>query len=554
MPDLTAMRRGSVRGSTVALAALVAILAGSGAGSSAAVEVPPAGGGFYIQTSGPNAGPGIGDWYSSNAAGAGNGYSYLVVTVPCGWPSGTPIYVDLFSPEMNAQGALTSRDEPRGVGSDPTEFELYGPGATVGPGYNLPAPGTGIVETTYSPEPVLPEKWVRFATLNPVTCGRYVVRSAVIGAGDDDNGWHIRVGTDNDNDPTNAPPANSDNPDGLPGTNDEIVIGQVQISYQQSTGGVACLTLFEFVSAGQASATFNNYDMDGNTRVRYYAPSDTFDATGLSGGTVGTLSNNAAWNGGVGLARGGDTIANPEGGWWRIVSCLSAVNQFIQEAQNGVGAYYAEPPTPAMTLAKDDGVAVAPAGGDLTYTVTATNTSSGAGAGAALAVVITDTIPTNSTFQACAIVAPATGMCSESLGVVTATLNNWINAGASAAVQITVTVDPNASGTITNDASVAFQDALGNAFPAMTASDVDTAGPPVPTATPIPTSSPTSTPVPVTTATPIPSVPDAALPPNRGTREAVTVIVALLGMLIGGLLVLASSATRRKRGPGRRVP
>jgi len=146
------MRRGPIRGSAVVLAGLVAaVLAGSGAGRSAAVEVPPAGGGFYIQTSGPNAGAGIGDWYSSNAAGAGNGYSYLLITVPCGWPSATPLYVDLFSPEINAQGALTSRDEPRGAGSDPTEFELYGPGAVVGPGYNLPAPGTGIAATTFSP-------------------------------------------------------------------------------------------------------------------------------------------------------------------------------------------------------------------------------------------------------------------------------------------------------------------------------------------------------------------------------------------------------------------
>ena len=542
MHALMAMRRRLARGSTVAVAAVVAAaLLGSIAGSSAAVEIPPVGGGFYIQTTGPNAGPGIGDWYSSNAAGAGNGYDYLLITVPCGWPSATPLYFDLFSPEINAN-ALPGRDEPRGVGDDTTEFELYGPGATVGPGYNLPAPGTGIVRTTYPPELVQPEAWVRFATLNPVTCGTYVVRSAVIGAGDDDNGGRIRVGTDNDNDPTNAPPANSDNPDGLNGTNDEILIGQLQTSYQQSTGGVACLTLFEYVSPGQASATFNNYDMDGNTRVRYYAPSDIFDPTGLTGGTAGTLSNNAAWNGGVGLARGGDTIANPEVGWWRIVSCLSAVNQFIQEAQNGVDAYYAEPPTPAMSLAKDDGIAVAPAGGNLTYTVTATNSSSGAGAGAALAVVITDTIPTNSTYVSCAIVAPATGTCSQSAGVVTATLNNWINAGASAAVQITVTVDPAATGTITNDASVTFADGLGNPFPAVLASDVDTAGPPLPTPTP----TPTPTPSPTATA----SVPNAAMP-ARHDDQAATEVAAAVGMLAVGLLGLASLGTRRRRASRR---
>ncbi|MEO8251928.1 MAG: hypothetical protein ABI578_05565 [Chloroflexota bacterium] len=525
------------------------LLAGSGAGISAGVDIPPAGG-FYIQTSGPNAPVTIGDWYSSNLPGAGNGYHYISVNVPCGWPSGTPLMFDLFSPEMNANGAVANSDEPRGVGPDTTQFELYGPGATVGPGYDHPLPGTGIAVANYSPEPLLPESWVRFVTLNPpVACGSYLVRSAVTGAADDDNGWRIRVGTDNDSDPTNAPPANSDNPDGIPGTNDEIVIGEVQVSYQQSTGGVACLTLFEYVPAGQPSVTFHNFDMDGNTRVRYYAPSDAFDATGLTGGTVGTLSNNGVWNSGT-LARVGDTIANPEGGWWRIVSCLSAGNQFIQEGQNGVRAFYSQPPTPVMTLTKDDGTLVAPAGGDLTYTVTASNTSSGATAGAALAVVITDTIPTNSTFQSCAIVAPATGTCSEALGVVTATLNGWIDAGSSAAAQITVTVDGNASGTITNDASVAFQDALGNSFPPVTANDVDTAGPPLPTPTPSPTPtvSPTPTPLPTPTVAATSSVPDTGLDPTHPGELATALIFAALGILLVGLLGLASLAERLQRG------
>jgi uncharacterized repeat protein (TIGR01451 family) len=542
-----AMRRRPAHGSTVAVTGLVAAaLLASVAGSSVAVEIPPVGGGFYIQTTGPNAGPGIGDWYSSNAVGAGNGYDYLLITVPCGWPSATPLYFDLFSPEMNAN-ALPGRDEPRGIGSDDTQFELYGPGASIGPGYDhpLPAGPLSIMATTYAPEPTLPEAWVRFATLNSVTCGTYVVRSAVIGVGDDDNGWRIRVGTDNDTNPNNLPPVDYDNPDSVLGTNDEILIGQLQTSYQQSTGGVACLTLFEYVSPGQPSATFNNYDMDGNTRVRYYAPSDTFDPTGLTGGTAGTLSNNAGWNGGVGLARGGDTIANPETGWWRIVSCLTAVNQFIQEAQNGVDAYYAEPPTPAMSLVKDDGLTVAPAGGNLTYTVTATNTSSGADAGAALAVVITDTIPTNSSYVSCAIVAPATGTCTQTLGVVTATLAGWINAGASAAVQITVTVDPGATGTITNGASVTFKDALGNPFPAVTASDVDTAGPPLPTATP----TPTPTPSPTATA----SVPDAGMPASRGDQGAMAVAAAVVGLLIVGLVGLATVAERRQRRAYRRI-
>ena len=177
-------------------------------------------------------------------------------------------------------GALNLGDEPRGA-YDNTQFELYGPGVAAGPGTASPAPGTGIAGTqiTFPPgAPAVPEAWVRYWTLSPVTCGTYLLRTAV--SNDDDNGWRLRVGLDNDADPTNAPPANSDNPDGIPGTNDELIVGQTQISYQQDTGGVACLTLHEYVSPGLASVTMHNFDMDGNTRVRYYGPSDTYDPTG----------------------------------------------------------------------------------------------------------------------------------------------------------------------------------------------------------------------------------------------------------------------------------
>jgi hypothetical protein len=76
--------------------------------------------------------------------------------------------------------------------------------------------------------------------------------------------------------------------------------------------------------------------------------------------------------------------------------------------------------------------------------------------------------------------APATGSCGASLGVVTASLNGWINAGAGAQVAVTVTVDPAASGSLTDIATVAYADGLGHAFPVVTASDVDVVLPPLP--------------------------------------------------------------------------
>jgi len=105
------------------------------------------------------------------------------------------------------------------------------------------------------------EAWIRYATLAaPVACGSYVVRSQVLaadpmnpaGTGDDQNGWRIRVGTDNDGAPSNAPPAN---PDGATGTNDEIVLGAVQVRVEQDSGAVQCQRFYEYTTPSQASVT-----------------------------------------------------------------------------------------------------------------------------------------------------------------------------------------------------------------------------------------------------------------------------------------------------------
>jgi hypothetical protein len=99
-------------------------------------------------------------------------------------------------------------------------------------------------------------------------------------------------------------------------------------------------------------------------------------------------------------------------------------------------------------------------------------------------VVVTDALPAEATFVGCTIVAPATGSCSASAGVVTATLNGWINAGATAEVQVTVTVNGTASGTLSDVAGATYRDGLGNPFPGVTASDVNTVMPLPPTPPP----------------------------------------------------------------------
>lgn len=440
-------------------------------GLNAAEVAPP--GGFPLQTNGPDAAIGLGDWYTSDDAGAGGGYHYLTITVPCGWPSGTDIHVDLFSPEMN-ESALGARDEIGGATLDDTEFELYGPGTSVGPGFDMPAPGTGFVTATYSPVPSpTPESWVRFHTLTaPVACGGYVLRSEV--KVDDQNGWRLRVGSDDDSDPNNAPPANSDNPDGLVGTNDEIIIGLDQVTFQQDTGSEGCQVFYQYVPPGQSSTTFHNFDMDLSGRVRYYAPSDTLDPFAMTGGVAGTVSPDAGWNPSSGLTRDGDVVSTTESGWWRIVTCISSHNQIIQEGETAVATFYSQPPTPDVTVTKSDSVSSVAPGNQTTYVITATNSDAGASPGAANEVGFTDTVPTNTSFVDCGFVGPATGSCSESGGIVTYDLSGWIDAGDSALVTMTVRVNDSATGTVTNDVEVSYEDALGNPFPAVSATDVDT--------------------------------------------------------------------------------
>lgn len=461
------------------LPALVVLAMAGAAGlakapAAAAAEVPPAGQAFAIQTNGPNAALGLGDWYTSTATGAGSGYHYIEFSVGCAWPSSLPINVDLFSAPMNTDaGVIAAHEEPNGS-LDNTEFELYGPGASIGPGFDKPAPGAGISGTrvTFAPEPAgVAESWARYATLAaPVVCGRYVLRAAT--SNDDQNGWRVRVGSDNDNDPANAPPATTDNPDGVAGTGDELIVGVDQVSYQQDSGANACLDLFEFVPAGQASVTFHNFDYDGAS-----IPGATVTYTSPSGvATAGTISNpSATWNGSNTVARGGDVLANPEAGWWKLQSCIPSHNQFIQEGQLGVPAYFAQPPTPRLTIAKGDGATQVAPGQTLTYDVTVTNASNvDAVPGAATSVAISDALPANAAFVSCAWVAPATGSCGlGSPGTASGALTGVLPAGGVAHLQVVVTVDAAATGTVVNAATASYDDAFGQVFPTVTAMDTD---------------------------------------------------------------------------------
>ncbi|OAN46067.1 hypothetical protein A6A03_02070 [Chloroflexus islandicus] len=446
-----------------------------------AVELPPAGSPFYIQTSSSTRTLSIGDWYTNPAGG--NGYHYFTLHVPCNWNPNIPVHIDLFHPDLNSTAGGGVTDEFGGTinASYTTTFEVYAVGTPLNPP-TQPAPGAAgsLIQQTYNPNTIGPQ-WTRLYTIAaPVTCGAYILRTQT--GGNADNSWRVRFGTDDDNNPATPPPANYDNPDGIEGTGDELLIGLASTSYQHDSTTVQCLTLYQYITPGQASVTFNNFDMDGQTRIRYYAPSAAYDPNALTGGIVGTLSANAVWNNGTAMVRGGDTITNPEPGWWRIVTCINRNNQFIQEGQASLLSFIELPPEPDMTIAKNDGVSVTAPGQTLTYQIQFSNQSNltrvppNARPGAAFNVVITDAIPAQTSFVGCSMNG-LNGSCSESGGVVTFTLTDPVIAGASGTVLVTVQVNAGAAGSITNTATLNYRDQLGNQYPPVSASDTNTIPP-----------------------------------------------------------------------------
>ncbi len=438
--------------SCLALSALV-----GWAVSARAVEIPPPGDPFFIQTNSSDAAIGLGDWYTSSANGVGGGFHYVGIYVPCSWPASEDLHIDIFSPEMNTNNLPL--DEPNGSGRGTTTFELYDAGtAVVSPA--TPAPGAaGSISSLDFPVLSTPEQWVRAFTLPaPVQCGEYVLRSE--SRQDDQNSWRLRVGLDNDADPNNPFPANWDDPDLVPGSDDELLVGLYQYSFQQDTGGVQCNTLYEFVPEGEPSIMFNNFDMDGNTRVTYYPPLSPVDPNGLIGGIAGTVSGGTTWNNnGTQTTRDGDIIDNPDAGWWAIVSCLSSNNQLAQDGQEDVPQFNQIPPIPVIELIKDDQVVAAAPGDPLTYSISFENISDDdLKPGAARNLVLTDTLPADLNYVSCQIDAPYTGTCSETGGVVTFNIDQTVLAGESGSVQLSVTIDPLASFPFTNTVRADYTD------------------------------------------------------------------------------------------------
>lgn len=448
-----------LQASSLALLTLLAASAG-------AVDMPPFGSPFYMQTSGPTAGIGIGDYYTSTTGG--NGYHYYTITVPCTWPAATPVMIDIFSPELH--GGAGTLDEIRNGGGGTstliadagnTIFDLYTVGTVIGgsPPNSTPVGAGGRLATaTYAPTAAA-EAWVRFYTIPaPVACGQYVLRAETPGGAslstNDDNGWRLRVFADTNGVPTDNSPTPT-------GSDTGILVGQQYGTFQQNSGAVACLSFYEYETPG--SITMHNFDMDGNTSVTYVPPDG-------SASTAGTLSNNGVWNNSASATRVGDTLVVTAAtqGWWRTDVCLTDTNQFIWEGATALPQYTSLPLD--LTIDKDDGVTTAQPGGYLVYTITATNPSLTAGSN----VVIRDTIPANTTYDSCSVNAPLTGTCSFAAGVITYTITGSVAASVSGTVTAAVLVnDPAAGTTVTNSVTLDYTDSNGLIYPREFDSDID---------------------------------------------------------------------------------
>ena len=451
------------------VAIVVAVGVVSEADPAVAVDLPPVGSPLFLQTSGPNAGIGIGDWYSSPPPGGATDHVFEL-EVPQLWPAGTPLTVALFDPELQVPNPVspTAIDEIRGSGPDNATFTLEAPGGAI------------LASVTYAPNGGTNGNWTELLTFDPDIhgTGTYLLRATV--SNNDDNSWRLAFDHDPDCSVTGTPgtcaPASLsdgdeiDNPDASPGTGDELTIGIQRASYQHGGSGQSCKTFYFFVAPGTTSITLHNFDMDGNGSVNYHSPSGSSYA--------GSVSGNARWNNSSNATRVGDTLAvgTPDEGWWSADVCISSGNQYIFEGVEGESVFLdLVPAVPRMTLTKSDGLTSVDPGETVTYVLTYANTSDATpNPGLATGATISDTVPANTTYQSCSVDGPATGTCAENAGVVTFTLDNPVLPGTSGTVRLTVDVNGGASGSVANSAALTYGDPLGNSYPPKLATDVDT--------------------------------------------------------------------------------
>ncbi|NJN15506.1 MAG: hypothetical protein HC822_04030 [Oscillochloris sp.] len=381
-----------------------------------------------LQTAGPN-------WnaFGWNYYAPGGGYTYLRIDVPCVAGSGT-VRFDLLNPAIDSSAP---RDFVLG-GADPTTFELYRMPANWNYTNGLPDPGdpTSVAVQNFAPGNVA--SFSLYNTSLPGGCGVYLLRAET--ADNDTNGWGLQVGYE-------VGAILSGDLDGIAGSGDEITTGVQQATVRLAAASpmaATCETIYEYVRPGLSSVAFHNFDLEtSRSRVRYYPPNSAYNPLALSGGIIGTVSGGSQWNNGDATTRGGDVIANPTPGWWRIVTCntdTSEHNHLIQEGQTDVAAYFYQPPTPDLDLSLIPAASAVNAGATIDVSLDYAN-NAGPTAGAALNTILTVSLPPEFSLESCSIT------CSLSGSLVTIDLGR-VATGTSGSISLTLRAEATAGGAI----------------------------------------------------------------------------------------------------------
>lgn len=444
----------SVRAAFIALLSVAVSV--SQAAPALGAQLPQPGSSLFLQTSGPGAGINIGDYYTSPAGG--NTDHLFELRVPSNWPSGVPVTVALYDPELAGPNPSSppASDEVRGS-ADSAVFTLV-------------APGGGTLATDTYADSSTNGAWVELATFDPGISGTGIYEIHVTVSDNDDNSWRVDASHDPDcavGGPDTCDPSllqNGNESGTAPGGSGPLGLGVVRTSYQHSGSGLVCQDhVFYVNSSTPRPLRAHNFDMDNNGSVTYTTP---------GGATVpGTVSANGKWNNSSDTNRVGDILPDTNG-WWTAEVCISTNNQYVFEAPSA-GPSFPEPqPTPRLTLEVDDGVDTVQVGDQMTYLITVSNVSdTDPLPGDAHQVSTVASLPTGVSFVGCT--APSGVTCVESSGEVAITQDSTLAPGSSLVVELTVEAGPGADDPVVQGAVLDYEDHLGNSQPTETADDSD---------------------------------------------------------------------------------
>jgi hypothetical protein len=267
-----------------------------------------------FQTSGQLRPANIGDWYTTSTSASTDRVHRIEVEITAAQLAACGGVCTITVGDAESTAGAGAYDEVTSF-QDPTRFELRA------------ADGTTVLQSVTVPGGSPNGTNLAF-TVNAV--GRYQITSesgALPISGD---------GSPNLNNDDNAFTVDVPFAGGTAGG----LVGDIQTSWQQNSGGAMNFTLYFFVGPASANTTLQlrNFDLDyGATNVVYTRP---------GGGTIaGTESGNGVWNNGGSLNAGADTVianatlpgAAPDAGVWRFtVNGWTNNNQVVFEASGGI--------------------------------------------------------------------------------------------------------------------------------------------------------------------------------------------------------------------------